>query len=75
MTQTVRGVVVSNKMRHTVVVEVSRLKKHRPYGKFIKTSKRYKAHTMEDVPEGAKVALETCRPMSKDKKWKLIKVL
>lgn len=75
MPQTIRGVVVSNKMRRTVVVEVSRLKKHPLYGKFIKISKRYKAHTDQDVPEGAKVVLKACRPMSKDKKWKLIKVL
>ncbi|QQG42640.1 MAG: 30S ribosomal protein S17 [Candidatus Giovannonibacteria bacterium] len=75
MPQTVKGTVVSNKMRRTIVVEVSRIKKHRLYGKFIKISKRYKAHTTEDVPEGAKVVLEACRPISKNKKWKLVKVL
>lgn len=75
MPQAIKGVVVSSKMRHTVVVEVSRLKKHRLYGKFIKISKRYKAHTDQEIPEGAKVALAACRPMSKDKKWRVIKIL
>jgi small subunit ribosomal protein S17 len=73
--QKFKGKVVSNKSAKTVVVEVSRLKKHPIYGKYIKISKKYKAHTEENIPEGEIVILESTRPLSKDKKWKVIKVL
>lgn len=75
MPQVLKGTVVSSKARRTIVVEVSRLKKHPLYGKFVKISKKYKAHADQDVPEGAEVLLESARPMSKNKKWKLVKIL
>lgn len=75
MAQILKGIVVSNKMRNTVVVEVSRLKKHPMYGKFLKISKKYKAHSETPVEEGKTVLLESTRPVSKDKKWKIIKIL
>ena len=62
-------------MAKTVVVEVSRLKKHRLYGKFMKISKKYKAHADEQIPEGTTVIIKSTRPVSKNKKWKVIKIL
>ena len=70
-----KGKVVSNKMSKTAVVEVTRLKKHPLYGKYVKISKKFKAHTEEVIPEGKTVILKSVRPMSKDKRWVITKVL
>ncbi|MEK7560227.1 MAG: 30S ribosomal protein S17 [Patescibacteria group bacterium] len=75
MKQILKGKIVSNKMRDTVTIKVSRLKKHSVYGKYIKVSKKYKAHTNEQIPEGKDVVIESTKPLSKDKKWKVIKIL
>lgn len=75
MAQELKGKIVSNKMRRTVIVEVSRLKKHPLYGKFMKISKKYKAHTDEQIPEGATVIIKSSKPISKDKKWRVFKIL
>lgn len=75
MIQTLKGKIVSNKMLRTVVVEVSRLKKHPVYGKYFTISKKYKAHTDEKIEEGKIVLIQSARPVSKDKKWKVTKVL
>lgn len=75
MIQTLKGKVISNKMPRTVVVEVSRLKKHPVYGKYFTISKSYKAHTDEKIEEGKTVLITPTRPISKDKKWKVAKVL
>jgi len=62
------GIVVSNKMSLTAVVEVTRLKQHPLYHKYYKTSKRYKAHNPENTFQtGDKVIIEETRPISKDK--------
>ena len=74
MAQKLKGKVVSNKMTNTVVVEVLRLKKHPRYGKFIKVSDNYKAHTTEVIPTGSSVVIESTRPISRDKRWKVISV-
>jgi small subunit ribosomal protein S17 len=64
------GVVVSDKMDKTVVVEVQRYFKHPRYGKFVKTNKRYKAHDeTNEVKVGDKVEIVETKPMSKDKKF------
>ncbi|MBI2627687.1 30S ribosomal protein S17 [Candidatus Nomurabacteria bacterium] len=69
-----KGVVVSDKMDKTVVVNVSRLVKHPLYGKFYKVSKRYKAHDEENKYKiGDKVEIVETRPISKDKRFKVIK--
>ncbi len=75
MAQELKGKVVSNKMSKTAVVEVSRLKKHPLYGKYVKISKRFKAHTEEIIPEGKTVILKSVKPISKDKRWVITKVL
>lgn len=71
------GTIVSNKMTKTVVVEVGRLKKHPKYLKYYKTSNRFKAH-VDDAASyrvGDTVLIEETRPLSKDKRWKVVEVL
>jgi len=71
---TLRGKVVSNKMLKTIVVEVESWKKDRIYKKMYKTHKRYKADTGdENYNIGNEVLIELTKPISKDKKWKVIK--
>lgn len=68
-----QGVVVSDKMMKTVTVLVNRFVKHPKYGKFMNISKKYKAHDEENTyKEGDKVVIEECRPISKDKTFKVI---
>ena len=62
------GVVVSDKMQKTRVVEVTRYEKHPKYGKFIKSSNRFKAHDeKEEYKIGDRVVIESARPMSRHK--------
>ncbi|MCD6402445.1 30S ribosomal protein S17 [bacterium] len=69
-----KGVVVSNKMQKTVVVEVARIKVHPKYKRRYKVHKRYKAHDeKEECKVGDQVIIEECRPLSKEKKWRVIK--
>ena len=71
-----RGVVISDKMDKTVVVSVSRFLEHAKYGKFYKLSKKYKAHDEENKYKiGDKVEIVSTRPMSKDKKFKVVKLI
>ncbi|MBU0612324.1 30S ribosomal protein S17 [Patescibacteria group bacterium] len=68
-----RGVVISDKMNKTIVVSVSRFLKHPKYGKFYKISKKYKAHDEDNkYKTGDKVEIVETRPISKDKKFKVI---
>lgn len=69
-----KGIIVSNKMQKTVVVEVERVKEHPRYKRRYKVHKKYKAHYNEgEFKIGEKVIIEECRPISKDKKWKILK--
>jgi len=68
-----KGVVVSDKMDKTVVVEVTRFVEHKKYGKRIKKTKNYKAHDADNVKKvGDVVEIEEVRPISKDKHFKVI---
>jgi small subunit ribosomal protein S17 len=68
-----KGVVVSDKMDKTIVVSVSRFIKHPLYGKFYKVSKKYKAHDEENkYKTGDSVEIIETRPISKDKRFKVI---
>lgn len=68
------GIVVSDKMDKTVVVSVSRFVKHPKYGKFYKINKKYKAHDEENKYKvGDKVEITETRPISKDKRFRVIK--
>ena len=67
------GVVVSDKMKDTVVVSVDRFVKHPKYGKFLKRSKRFKAHDAGNTKHvGDRVTIESCAPISKEKRFKVI---
>ena len=66
------GSVVSNKMLKTVVVKVDARKRHPKYKKAYTVSKRFKAHTEEKFAIGDRVVIESCRPISKDKRFKVI---
>lgn len=67
------GKVVSNKMAKTIVVEVERIKVHPKYERRYKIHKRYQAHNESgDYKIGDKVVIEECRPISKNKSWKVI---
>jgi small subunit ribosomal protein S17 len=68
-----KGVVTSDKMNKTVVVKVTRFVEHKKYGKRIKKSKTYKAHDENNEKKiGDIVEIEETRPISKDKKFKVI---
>lgn len=69
-----QGTVVSDKMQNTVVVEVNRIVAHPIYKKRRAISKRYKAHCKTgEYTEGDRVEIEETKPISKDKRWKVIK--
>lgn len=68
------GVVVSDKMDKTVVVNANRFVKHKKYGKFYKIDKKYKAHDENnEYKVGDKVTIEETRPISKSKSFKVLK--
>ncbi len=72
--RTLKGVVVSDKMAKTVVVAVTRLIKHPKYKKYYKVTKRFKAHDEKgEFHIGDKVMIQETRPISKEKKWKVVK--
>ena len=67
------GVVVSNKMKDTVVVTVKNYKKHPRYGKYISIDKKYKAHDAGNTKNiGDKVTIRETRPISKDKHFVVV---
>jgi small subunit ribosomal protein S17 len=69
-----KGKVVSNKMKKTVVVKVEQLKKDKKYKRRYNYLKSYKAHDeKKECKIGDEVIIEECRPMSKDKKWRVVK--
>ncbi len=67
------GTVVSNKMEKTVVVQVERTKEHPKYKKRFKIHKKYKAHTDEKYEIGDKLIIQESIPISKDKKFIVVK--
>ena len=71
-----QGTVVSNKMDKTVVVAVQRNVSHSKYGKTVKTTYKLKAHDEENVCQiGDKVKVMETRPLSKDKRWRVVEVV
>jgi len=67
------GTVISNKMSKTIVVRVERIKKHPKYKKRYKIHKKYKVHTESgEYNIDDKVIIEECRPISKEKRWRVI---
>ena len=70
------GVVISNKMDKTISVSVERRVKHPIYGKFVKKSNKFLAHDeSNDVNIGDTVKIMETRPMSKNKRWRLVEII
>lgn len=74
--QTVVGTVVSDKMQKTVVVEVARLVRHQTYDKMVRRKTKVKAHDEQNACHvGDTVELMETRPLSKDKRWRVMEIL
>jgi small subunit ribosomal protein S17 len=70
------GTVVSDKMDKTIVVEVTRRVPHPLYKKIIKKSQRFHAHDADGkAVVGDRVSIEECRPVSRQKRWRLKEIL
>jgi small subunit ribosomal protein S17 len=70
------GVVTSNKMKKTITVSIERRVKHPLYGKFIKKTKKLMAHDeKQEASIGDIVRVMETRPMSKNKRWRLVEVV
>jgi small subunit ribosomal protein S17 len=70
------GVVVSDKMDKTVVVKVERLVQHPLYRRIMKRTNKFKAHDeLNTCHTGDTVRIMECRPLSKDKCWRVVEVL
>ena len=75
-TKTREGVVVSDKMTKTRVVMIERVYRHPRYERVITRSKRLKAHDETNASKvGDRVLIEETRPLSKDKRWRIRRVL
>ena len=67
------GVVISDKMKKTVVVRVERVFRHPLFQKTMRTAKNFKAHDeLEQCKTGDKVVIMETRPISKDKHWRVV---
>jgi small subunit ribosomal protein S17 len=76
MRRTLTGRVVSDKMDKTVTVLVERRVQHPLYGKFVGRSKKYHAHDEKnECHTGDTVMIEECRPLSKTKAWRVVKLV
>ena len=70
------GIVTSNKMQHSIVVSVERKVKHPIYGKFISQTVKFMAHDQNNTCGiGDKVRIMETRPISKNKRWRLVEIL
>jgi len=70
------GVVVSDKMDKTVVVAIEDFVRHSLYGKAVKRTKKFKAHDENnDCSIGDKIRIMETRPLSKDKRWRLVQII
>ena len=70
------GVVVSDKMKKTIVVRVDRTTLHQDFGKVIRKSVKYKVHDEKNTAKiGDKVKIIETRPLSRDKRWRLAEVI
>jgi small subunit ribosomal protein S17 len=70
------GLVVSDKMQKTVVVAIERRVPHPVYGKMVTRTKRVKAHDEENTAKtGDTVRIAETRPLSKDKRWRVVEIV
>lgn len=71
-----QGRVASSKMDKTIVVVAETRVPHRVYKKVVRQSRRYKAHDEQNTANtGDLVRIQECRPMSKEKRWRLVEIL
>ena len=76
MRKTRTGVVVSDKMDKTIVVEIRTRVRHPLYSKIMNRTKRFKAHDENNqCGIGDTVRIMECRPLSKDKRWRLVEII
>ena len=74
--RTLTGTVVSDKMNKSITVSIERRVKHALYGKYISRSTKLSVHDeANECNQGDTVLIEQCRPISKTKSWKLVKVV
>jgi small subunit ribosomal protein S17 len=74
--RTLKGVVVSNKMDKTIVVRTERLVKHPVFHKYVRRHDKYKAHDeRNECAIGDTVLIMEARPMSRDKRWRMLEIL
>ena len=70
------GVVLSDKMQKTIVVQIRRKALHPLYGKVIEKAVKFKVHDEKnEAKTGDRVRIEEVRPLSKDKRWRLVEIL
>ncbi|MBI3316354.1 MAG: 30S ribosomal protein S17 [Candidatus Omnitrophica bacterium] len=70
------GVVISNKMQKTIVVQIKRRALHRVYGKVIEKAKKFKVHDEKNEAKvGDTVRIVETRPLSKEKRWRLVQII
>ncbi len=74
--RTREGVVISDKMNKTIIVEVTRLIQHPQFKKVVRRRVKYAAHDEKNEAKiGSKVRIEETKPLSKTKRWRLVKVI
>ena len=74
--KTKQGKVVSDKMQKTIVVAVEELEQHKLYKKSVKRTVKFKAHDENNEAHvGDKVSIMETRPLSKDKRWRLVSIV
>ncbi len=70
------GIVVSNKMEKSITVAIHTKEKHPIYGKFVNKTKKYTAHDEKNsCNEGDTVKIMETRPLSKNKRWRLVEII
>jgi len=70
------GTVISDKMHKTIIVRITHMSKHPKYGKIIKSHNTFKVHDEKNTAKiGDMVRIEETRPLSKDKRFRLIEVM
>ena len=76
MKRQVSGIIVSNKMDRTVVVQVERLVKHPLYKKYIRRRNKFMAHDKDNACGiGDRVEISESRPLSKTKRWRVVRII
>ncbi len=70
------GIVISDKMDKTVIVEIKQLVRHPLYGKIMRRSTKFKVHDEKgECGVGDSVEIMECRPLSKEKRWRIVQIV